>query len=523
MEELSRYLSAGSLLIQSEKGSPAPNLRAVLLTRLAQYRAQCGLPECDCDDFSLEQAQEETAQGALSVVENVQRILDQDEGMRLAPNVPSHSKEDEPGEVPLIGTRDISQLRTLLSIVFKWGTEPLLAKVQVVWPARGGITGQLFDVDDAPQLYAKLTTTIRRLLSLLFPRGVHGTIPQTLITSTLLNRHITDLLRPGIALGWIPKALSTETFAVVDDLRPFIMRLMTMYEPYSSKSILKLSSVPPSLPPSQTIASLGAIMSSSPPPPQHVHKSCASLLSRQLMRPNGVRGLFAAVFGENESEEAPLEKLLHVAQVLGAVPSVVTAEVRPQYQLERVVSPAHQEYPRSVIPRLVELLTPRAKASPAYIRAASFTLSRMITAEGSPRHHALVSKVFLNLLHDPVLLITPDTLPDSLSTETTMAPSPLEAINIVQMFLTNTDPAPTLISTTLSPIATSLFSLLGTLARVKTTDPTLRESVRGLLLAWGRVVRTEEAVAILWAYLDGEGGDWAVDISGNVRRVEKCV
>jgi hypothetical protein len=46
------------------------------------------------------------------------------------------------------------------------------------------------------------------------------------------------------------------------------------------------------------------------------------------MRPNGVRGLFAAVFGENESEEAPLEKLLHVAQVLGAVPSVATAEVR---------------------------------------------------------------------------------------------------------------------------------------------------------------------------------------------------
>ena len=236
MEELSRCLSAGSLLIHSEKGSRAPNLRAVLLTRLAQYRAQCGLPECDCDDFTLEQAQEETAQGALSVVESVQRILDQDEGMRLAPNVsPPHCKEDGPGEVPLIGTRDISQLRTLLSIVFKWGTEPLLANVQVVWPASGGMTGpKLIDVDDAPQLYAKLTTMIRRLLSLLFPRGVHGTIPQTLITATLLNRHITDLLRPGIALGWVPKALSTESFAVVDDLRPSIMRLMTMYELYSS-------------------------------------------------------------------------------------------------------------------------------------------------------------------------------------------------------------------------------------------------------------------------------------------------
>lgn len=143
----------------------------------------------------------------------------------------------------------------------------------------------------------------------------------------------------------------------------------------------------------------------------------------------------------------------------------------------------------------------------------------MITAEGSPRHHALVSRVLLNLLHDPVLLITPD----SLSTEAILALSPLEAINIIQTFLTNTDPAPTLVSIILSPIATSLYALLGTLARTKTADPILRESVRGLLLAWGRVVPVEEAVAILWACLDGQGGDWAVDISGNVRRVEKCV
>jgi hypothetical protein len=234
MEELSRCLAAGTLLIHSEKGGPTPNLRAVLVARLAQYRAQCGLPECDCDDFSLERAQEETAQGALSVVERVQRILDQDAGMRLTPNVSSRSKEDEPGEVPLIGTRDISQLRTLLSIVFKWGTEPLLAHVQVVWPAWGGTTGsKLIDVDDAPQSYAKLTAMTRRLFSLLFPRGVHGTIPQTLITSTLLSRHITDLLRPGIALGWVPKAQSTESFPVVDGLRPFIMRLVSMYELYS--------------------------------------------------------------------------------------------------------------------------------------------------------------------------------------------------------------------------------------------------------------------------------------------------
>jgi hypothetical protein len=236
MEELTRCLAAGSLLIHSEKGGPAQNLRAVLLTRLAQYRAQRGLPECDCDNFSLEQAQEETAQEALSVVEGVQRILDDQDAGDVSPQ----PNDGEPGEVPLIGTRDISQLRTLLSIVFKWGTEPLLAHVQVVWPTRGSSAGsKLLNVDDAPQSYAKLTTMARRLLSLMFPRGLHGIVPQTLITSTLLNRHTTDLLRPGIALGWVPKALSTESFPAVDDLRPLVMRLMSMYERYHSTRVFQ--------------------------------------------------------------------------------------------------------------------------------------------------------------------------------------------------------------------------------------------------------------------------------------------
>jgi hypothetical protein len=169
------------------------------------------------------------------VAESVQKLLDRDDGIHQTPNVPPQkSKEDAPSEVPLIGTRDISQLRTLLSIVFKWGTEPLLAYIQVAWPAARNAHvpsgSKILDVDDASQSYAKLTTITRRLLSLLFPRGVHGTIPQTLITSTLLNRHVTDLLRPGIALGWVPKALSTGPLSVVDDFRPLVMRLMSMYE-----------------------------------------------------------------------------------------------------------------------------------------------------------------------------------------------------------------------------------------------------------------------------------------------------
>jgi hypothetical protein len=141
----------------------------------------------------------------------------------------------------------------------------------------------------------------------------------------------------------------------------------------------------------------------------------------------------------------------------------------------------------------------------------------MIAAENNPRHHTLASRILLSLLHDPMLLITSD----SVSAEPITTLSPVEAIQIVQIFLTNTDPAPSLVSTVLSPIASSLYALLDTLARVKTTDPTLRESIRGLLFAWGRVVPLDEAVAILWACIDGQGGNWAVDITGIVKRVDR--
>ena len=143
----------------------------------------------------------------------------------------------------------------------------------------------------------------------------------------------------------------------------------------------------------------------------------------------------------------------------------------------------------------------------------------MIAGESSSRHDTLVSSILLPLLHDPILLITPD--PSSPGEPATF--SPIEAIQITQTFLTNTDPAPTLVSTVLSPIVTSLYALFDALAPVKTADPTLRESVRGLLVAWGRVVPAAEAVAILWACIDGQGGEWVIDIAGSVRRVEKCV
>ena len=85
-----------------------------------------------------------------------------------------------------------------------------------------------------------------------------------------------------------------------------------------------------SLPPSQIITALGTVLSSSLSTLRHVRKSCGSLLSRQLLRPEGVLGLLSAVFGEGENSEdsISLQKLEHVAEVLAAVPHRMRPKVR---------------------------------------------------------------------------------------------------------------------------------------------------------------------------------------------------
>ncbi|KAF7352810.1 RTP1-C1 domain-containing protein [Mycena venus] len=296
---------------------------------------------------------------------------------------------------------------------------------------------------------------VSRLMSIVLP-----TASPTFVTTTLLNRHLDQLLRPCIAIGWLPKSL-------VSDSAPGSIRSMTM-------RLLE------SLPPSQTITALGAVLSVKPCPP-HVHKSCASLLSKQLLRPDGVRGLCAAVFGE-DADEIQLEKIEHVARVLTTSPAGMSAEL----------------YFSTITPRVLELLSDRAPIS--YRRAAAFSISRMLAMPAS--------SAVLSFLHPPLLAVSP-------------ASPPRAALATIMTLVTNTDPSPALISSLLSPIVSSLYSLLYYLDQVKTSDPSLKELLRGLLGTWGRVIGATEAYAILWSVIDGQGGEWSVDLEGQITRLEK--
>jgi hypothetical protein len=65
--------------------------------------------------------------------------------------------------------------------------------------------------------------------------------------------------------------------------------------------------------------------------PHHASKACSSLLSRQILRQDGVRGLYTAMFGDEDhsGENAPLEKLEHIYRLLQALPTGMTPEVLP--------------------------------------------------------------------------------------------------------------------------------------------------------------------------------------------------
>ncbi|KAJ6539322.1 hypothetical protein B0H19DRAFT_961303 [Mycena capillaripes] len=433
MADLQALLAAGLCIIESTDNT-SHDLKSVLASRLTRYYACLELNNAIDGSETLQSLELTTAAEALHVLERVHGIL---------------NAEDAP-----IGTRDLAELRTLLAIAFKWGVDPLLSRAMLARPSKSA-RPQIIDLTTAPEDYKLLCSIMSRLLSIVVP-----TNSPTFVSTTLLNRHLDQLLRPCIAIGWLPKSLASD--AAPESIRPMTIRLLD------------------SLPPSQTITALGAVLSVKPCPP-HVHNSCASLLSKQLLRPEGVRGLCAAVFGE-DADEVQLEKIEHVSRVLTTSPAGMSAEL----------------YFSTITPRILDLLSDRAP--PAYRRAAAFSISRMLATPASP--------VVLSFLHPPLLSVNSSS-------------SPRAALSTILMLVTNTDPSPTLISSLLSPIVSALYSLLYHLDQVKTSDPSLKEMLRGLLGTWGPVVGATEASAILWSVIDGEGGEWRVDLDGHITRLEK--
>lgn len=221
---LSQALSDGACLIGSE-GSTAPSdLRSSLENRLSRYHARCGTGTVSPSD-PLEKIQLITATEALSVVGRIQHILGAD--TLTGQPVDTLDADRQP---LLIGTRDLAELRTLLSIIFKWGIDPLMSRVTSAWPSKKAPDGpRIIDLTTSSEDYTLLSFMASHLMDLLFPGDPSVRIPETLITVSILNRHLMDLLRPCITLGWLPRSLASDSRPPLDAIRPRIMRLLALY------------------------------------------------------------------------------------------------------------------------------------------------------------------------------------------------------------------------------------------------------------------------------------------------------
>jgi hypothetical protein len=223
-EELANVLHAGSFLLDTS-GIAERDLKNVLLRRLTQYHQALGSSPPLLD--TVQDAQLETAQCALHVVERVQCLLDQ-------PDSCTSHHEGDPTNAPAIGARHLNTLRTLLSLIFHWGTEQLYTRLSPSFPSKlTSSTPKIIDLTNAPADQAALSELLLRLMGLLFPHGPNGTPPQTLISSTLLARHLVDLLRPSMALGWLPSAS-------VEPLRPLVLRLLALCVHFAVVVVLNL-------------------------------------------------------------------------------------------------------------------------------------------------------------------------------------------------------------------------------------------------------------------------------------------
>jgi len=217
--DLSAALSDGACLVHST--GPQNDLKAVLITRLSRYYNRLGSEPPSFDSDSLEAIQLKTAQEALAVVTRIQQILQQD-----APPSPT----DQPDSSPLLGTRDLAEIRTLLSIAFNWGVNHLLDKVIIALHTPNLVQRRsLVDITTAPEDYRLLRGLVLDILSLLFPLGITDKVAQTLVTTVVLDRHAADLLKSCLTLGWLPSSLSFEGIQTLDVARPFTSRILKLY------------------------------------------------------------------------------------------------------------------------------------------------------------------------------------------------------------------------------------------------------------------------------------------------------
>lgn len=111
--------------------------------------------------------------------------------------------------------RDIAQLKTVVSLVFKWSIEPLFSASLKSLSSGNSARIQEITTSSQQRPIGNLSSVIRRIFKLIFRQpplaclpstsaqgAAESSVSQTHITQTLITRYATDILRPAVFLAW---------------------------------------------------------------------------------------------------------------------------------------------------------------------------------------------------------------------------------------------------------------------------------------------------------------------------------
>lgn len=176
-----------------------------------------------------------------------------------------------------------------------------------------------------------------------------------------------------------------------------------------------------------------------------------------------------------------------------------------------------QEYFHAIIPSIIDIISSRQ--SPTYTRAAAFAISQMLSPD-TTLHHKLTSSIILSFLHQPFCEVTEEHAGPAASSSLSKF-TPATALSTLVTLVSNTDPSPILMMALLSPITPALYSLYHHVGGVKTSDPSLKESLRGLLVTWGKIVGQSEGLDVFWHIIMNNEGGWQVDLEGHIHKLAR--
>lgn len=145
----------------------------------------------------------------------------------------------------------------------------------------------------------------------------------------------------------------------------------------------------------------------------------------------------------------------------------------------------------------------------------------MLATHSSQPYLEICARHLLSCLHDGFLQVRDSALESEPETSQPFILTPSIAVSALGTLVANMDPHPASISRLLSPIILQLYSLLHHLDKIKTSDPGFRESLRGLLTTWGKIVEGSDGLDCLWSIYQNEEIYWKVDITGDIQQVQR--